>query len=100
MPGRPTLVRAQARRPQAVALGYTPETDEAPRVLAAGQGLVAEQILAAARANNVPIHEDPGLAAALATVELDTAIPPELYVVVAEVLAYVYRMQKRSLQQR
>jgi flagellar biosynthesis protein len=100
MPARPALVRTQARRPQAVALGYDPQADEAPRVLAAGQGRVAEQILAAARANDIPVHADPALAAALATVELDTAIPPELYVVVAEVLAYVYRMQKRSLQQR
>lgn len=100
MQPRPTVLRAIARRPQAVALGYDPDADDAPRVLAAGQGRVAEQILAAARAHNIPIQEDATLAAALATVELDAVIPPELYAVVAEVLAYVYRMQKRSLTTR
>ena len=84
-------------RPQAVALGYTPAKDPAPRVLATGQGKIAEQILAAAQAAHIPIREDPVLAAALATVELDTVIPPELYAVVAEVLAFVYRTQQRAI---
>lgn len=96
MPRLPRPLRASVPRPQAVALGYNPDHDDAPRVLASGQGRIAEQILAAARENNIPIREDPVLAAALATIELDTVIPPELYAVVAEVLAYVYRVQKRS----
>jgi flagellar biosynthesis protein len=90
-------LRARAALPRAVALGYDPHKDTAPRVLATGQGHVAEQILAAAHAHHIPIREDPLLAAALATVELDAVIPPELYSVVAEVLAFVYRIQKRSL---
>ena len=96
MPRPPRPLRAPVARPQAVALGYNPDHDDAPRVLASGQGRIAEQILAAARENNIPIREDPVLAAALATIELDAVIPPEVYAVVAEVLAYVYRVQKRS----
>jgi flagellar biosynthesis protein len=81
------------KRVQAVALGYDPEQDQAPRVLASGEGYVAEKILELARKNGIPIREDAILAAALANVDIDTVIPPELYAVVAEVLAYVYRMQ-------
>lgn len=91
------VFRTKTALPRAVALGYEPQTDGAPRVLATGQGRIAEQILAAARANGIPIREDPVLAAALATVELDAVIPPELYAVVAQVLAYVYRVKKRVL---
>ena len=79
---------------RAIALGYDPEQDPAPRVLASGQGVIAEQILAIARDKGVPIREDPILAAALATVELEAVIPPELYALVAEVLAYVYRLRE------
>jgi flagellar biosynthesis protein len=77
----------------AVALGYDPEKDQAPRVLASGRGILAEQILTLARDNQIPIREDAVLAAALASVEIDAQIPPELYAVVAEVLAYVYRLK-------
>lgn len=78
---------------RAVALGYDAEHDQAPRVLATGQGEIAERIITLARENGVPVREDPVLAAALATVDLGTLIPPELYEVVAEVLAYVYRVK-------
>ncbi len=83
------------RRTQAVALGYEPEKDQAPRVLASGSGYVGEKIIALAQANNVPIHKDPLLAEALSSLEVDTTIPPELYQVVAEVLAYVYRIREK-----
>ncbi len=81
-------------RKQAVALGYDSEKDIAPRVLASGKGVFAEQIIALAQANDIAIREDPLLAAALANVEVDSLIPPELYAVVAEVLAYVYRVSR------
>ncbi len=84
------------RRPrQAVALGYDRAHDEAPRVVASGQGPVADRILAAARDHGVPIKEDPVLAAALATLDLETSIPSDLYAVVAEVLIYVWRVKER-----
>jgi flagellar biosynthesis protein len=79
-------------RPAAVALAYSPEKDLAPRVVASGSGKIAEQIVALARQHDIPLYEDPALAAALATVNLGDEIPPELYLVVAEVLAYIFRM--------
>ena len=76
----------------AAALQYEPEKDGAPRVIASGQRKIAEQILAEANKHGIPIYEDKGLTAALATVNLGEEIPPELYSVVAEVLAYIYRV--------
>jgi flagellar biosynthesis protein len=80
----------------ATALGYDPEKDSAPRVLAQGEGLLAKKIISLAIANNIPLREDPVLAAALATLEINDTIPPEMYRVVAEVLAYVYRIHLRQ----
>ena len=79
-------------RLSAAALTYIPGFDKAPRVVASGEGKVAETILALAREYGVPIHEDPDLAYALAALDIGEDIPPELYVVVAEVLAYIYRL--------
>lgn len=81
-------------RQQAVALGYDQE-DEAPRVLASGSGKAAERIIDLAQEHGVIIREDPLLVEALTQVELGAVIPPELYLVVAEVFAYVYRIQRR-----
>jgi flagellar biosynthesis protein len=83
-------------RQRAAALEYNPEKDRAPRLIASGEGKVAEKIIALAKDHNVPIYEDPLLAAALATVNLEEEIPPELYLVVAEILAYIYRISGRS----
>lgn len=87
----------EQERQHAIALGYDPEKDIAPRVLASGAGIIAEHILAIARAQNIPVREDPVLASALANVEVNQVIPPELYALVAEVLAYVYRIQNRRI---
>lgn len=78
----------------ATALGYDPEKDMAPVVLASGRGKIAEQIIEIARANNVPIHEDTLLASTLAKININDVIPPELYAVVAQVFSYIYRVQK------
>lgn len=85
------------RRPKATALGYDPQQDEAPKVLASGEGFIAEQIIAIAKANRIPIREDPLLAEALSKVDIGQAIPAELYPLVAEVLAYIYRLQGREI---
>jgi flagellar biosynthesis protein len=79
----------------ATALQYDAGIDNAPKVIASGQRKVAEQILAEARKYNIPIHEDPVLTAALASVNLGEEIPVELYQVVAEVLAYIYRVTSK-----
>jgi flagellar biosynthesis protein len=81
----------------ATALQYDAERDSAPRVIASGQRKIAEQILAEARKHNIPIHEDPALTAALASVNLGSEIPPELYPVIAEVLAYIYRITNKHI---
>lgn len=78
----------------ATAVGYDPGTDTAPVVLASGRGKIAEQILLLARENNIPIHEDEILANTLAKININDVIPPELYTVVAQVFAYIYRVRK------
>ena len=84
-------------RKRAIALAYDADSDEAPRVVASGQGFIAEQILEIAKENNIPIKEDKMLTQALAQVDLDQAIPPQLYAVVAEILAFVYRLRNKQI---
>ncbi|WP_232697010.1 FlhB-like flagellar biosynthesis protein [Brevibacillus daliensis] len=81
---------------KAVALRYDANQNEAPRVIAKGRGYVAENILQKAKENDIPIQEDPSLIEVLSKLDLDQQIPPELYQVVAEVLAFVYRLDKRD----
>jgi flagellar biosynthesis protein len=81
----------RARRPAAVALRYRRDDDPAPRVTAAGTGPVAERILEVAREHGLPLREDPDLVEALAALDLNALVPPELYEVIAEVLAWAYR---------
>lgn len=85
-------VKPVTNRKTAAALRYKSDRDAAPRLVAKGAGSVAERILEAAREAGVPIHEDPDLAALLMTLDIDTLIPPEMYVAVAEVLAYIYKL--------
>jgi len=79
-------------RPKAVAVRYEADRDVAPRVVAKGAGMVAERIVETAQAHGVHIHEDPDLVAVLSTLDVDTPIPESLYRAVAEVLAFVYRL--------
>ena len=83
----------------AAALRYKQGIDPAPRLVAKGVGIIAEKILEAAKEAGVPIHEDPDLLALLMTLNIDEVIPPEMYVAVAEVLAYIYRMNNRMPEQ-
>lgn len=76
----------------AVALAYS-QTDAAPRVVAKGRGLVAEQIIARAREHGVYVHESAELVSLLLQVDLDQRIPPQLYIAVAELLAWIYRLE-------
>ncbi len=78
---------------QAIALGYDPE-DAAPRVIASGQGELAERIIEKAKEADVPIHRDDSLADTLSKLEVGELIPPELYEVVAEILVFVDSMDK------
>lgn len=76
----------------AIALAYQ-SGDAAPRVVAKGRGLVAEQIIARAKEHGVFIHESKELVALLAQVELDDHIPPALYRAIAELLAWIHRIE-------
>ena len=86
-----------AKRPndaarEAIALAYQ-QTDAAPRVVAKGKGLIAEQIIARAKEHGVYVHESPELVALLTQVDIDENIPPQLYMAVAELLAWLYRIE-------
>ena len=81
---------------QAVALKYDMEQDSAPKVVANGRGHVAENILAAAQKNAVPVYQNKTLVNMLMALEIDREIPPELYRTIAEVMAYVYRIDKKA----
>jgi flagellar biosynthesis protein len=80
-------------RAQAVAMAYD-AGDAAPRVIAKGRGLVADEIIRRAREAGVFVHESREMVALLMGLDLDQRIPPELYVAVAELLAWIYRVEK------
>lgn len=85
-------------RPRAAALRYRPEmpwADAAPRLVAKGEGKLAERILEEARKAGVPIERDADLMAALAPLEVDRLVPPELFQAIAVLLAAMYRANGR-----
>ncbi|MBX6393775.1 MAG: EscU/YscU/HrcU family type III secretion system export apparatus switch protein [Burkholderiales bacterium] len=79
--------------PSAVALAYR-EGDIAPRVVAKGRGWLAEEIMRRAAEAGVYVHQSRELVSLLMQVDLDRHIPPQLYRVVAELLAWLYRMEQ------
>jgi flagellar biosynthesis protein len=92
------MARPGSSRPRAAALRYRPEApfqDAAPRLIAKGQGFLAERILDLARQHGVSITKDPDLLAALEPLDLDRLIPPELFQAVAVLLAALYRANKQ-----
>lgn len=84
---------AVTRREEAIALTYS-SGDAAPRVVAKGRGLVAQEIIERAQEAGVYVHESPELVALLMQVDLDAHIPPQLYVAVAELLAWLYGIEE------
>ena len=92
LPDPSSSPRSLRSRSAAVALAYR-QGRPAPQVVAKGQGLVAEAIIEKARAHGVYVHESPELVSLLMQVDLDQAIPPELYRAVAELLAWLYRLE-------
>jgi len=79
----------------AVALTYS-EDDAAPRVVAKGRGEIARAIIERAREAGVYVHESQELVALLMQIDLDQRIPPQLYVAVAELLAWLYRIERND----
>lgn len=87
-----------AKRDIAVALSFEPQKGEAaPKVVASGRGQTAKRILDLAFASGVKVREDADLAEVLAAVDLDSVIPLEAFMAVAEILAYVYQQNNRPI---
>jgi flagellar biosynthesis protein len=83
-------------RQLAVALEYLRDNPNAPQVVAKGQDNLAEKIIAIAKKNNVPVHQDSDLVEVLVHLDLGDFIPPELYKAIAEILTHLYRVNKFS----
>lgn len=81
---------------KAVALQYDPSAGDAPKVVAKGKGHVAENIISLAKQNSVPVYRNKSLVNLLMALDIDKEIPAELYTTVAEILAYVYRLDKKA----
>lgn len=81
---------------KAVALGFNEKKDSAPKVIASGAGLIAEQIIEIARENNIPVHKDAELAQVLSVLEIDSYIPIEVYGTVAKILSYIYEQNRQA----
>ena len=84
------------KSPKAVALKYDGKKDKAPRIIAKGRGNIAEKIIDVAKEHGVPLYEDKNLIQVLEALDLETEIPPELYRAVAEVLAFIYRLNAKA----
>ncbi len=82
----------------AAVLKYDAGKDRAPHLAAKGRGIVAEKIIELDQKNDIPIRKDPALVQLLSKLDIDEAIPHELYQIVAEVLAFVYRMNEERRQ--
>jgi len=82
------------RRREAAALRYDRGKDSAPRIVAKGKGVVADKILEIARRHGIPIREDRELIRMLASLDLYREIPPDLYKAVAEILAFLYSLNR------
>ena len=80
----------------AVAIKYDLAADRAPRVIARGKGAIADRIMETAREHGIPVHEDPELLEALGRLEVQQEIPAELYQVMAEVLTFIYKANKKK----
>ncbi len=85
----------EQRHKKAAALKYEHGEDTAPRLVAKGRGELAEKIIEIAKANGVPVREDKQLVELLSSLELYQEIPQELYKAVAEILAFIYALNRK-----
>lgn len=80
----------------AVALGFEPPVDEAPRLLASGSGRLAEEILRVAQSHQKPVFENPQLAEILNQMPVGSRIPENLYRAVAAIFAHILQLDQDS----
>lgn len=85
------------KRKQAAALSYDQSNNASPKLSALGKGLVAENIIETAQEHNIPVLEDPSLVELLSHLNVNESIPAELYEAVAEVFAFVYRLDQKHV---
>jgi flagellar biosynthesis protein len=85
---------------EAAALSYNQGIDGAPKMIAKGRGKIADRILELASENDLPIHRDPTLIAVLGALDVGAEVPPDLYGVIAEVLAWAYHTDKTAADAR
>ena len=83
---------------KAIAILYNENESAAPKVVASGQGVIAEKIISTARDAGIHIQEDANLVELLSKVSIGEEIPTELYQTVAEVLAFVYKINEKFKQ--
>jgi flagellar biosynthesis protein len=76
---------------KAVALRYDTDQDKTPKIIGKGKGLIAEKIIEIAKEQGIPIHQDSDLVEVLSRLNINQDIPEETYLVVAEILAFIYR---------
>jgi flagellar biosynthesis protein len=81
---------------KAVALRYESDKEDAPRVVATGEGFIADQIVRIALDNGITVHKDSDLVEILCKLDIDALIPLEAFAAVAEILSYIYRTQGRE----
>ncbi len=90
----------QSKIRKAVALKYEPGERAAPVMVAKGKGHLADLILERAMENGIPVQEDSSLVEVLSKLDIDQEIPPELYTLVAEILSFVYRSDRKARDMR
>lgn len=93
-PAKPAVTPGR-HKAKAIAMRYQADSDHAPRVVAKGQGEIAARILDLAREHGVPLYEDRDLVTMLELLDLGAEVPPKLYTAMAEVLAHIYRVERR-----
>ncbi|MBP2240111.1 flagellar biosynthesis protein [Cytobacillus eiseniae] len=87
-------------RKEAVALTYDKYGTNAPRLVAKGKGMIADNIVEQAKENKIPIQEDPSLVELLGKLNINEQIPEELYQAVAEIFAFIYRTDQEAKDKR
>ncbi|WP_144461388.1 EscU/YscU/HrcU family type III secretion system export apparatus switch protein [Siminovitchia fortis] len=90
----------KSRLKEAVALGGRINDGKAPIVMAKGKGVTAEKILEAAKENGIPVQQDPALVELLGQLDLNETIPEELFEAVAEIFAFIYRLDRKMAEEK
>lgn len=93
-------IKEDSKEKLAIALRFDPEKDTAPRIVAAGKGEIAEEIISLAEEKDVPVYQDGNLARDLSGYEVGAIVPGALYEVIAEMLIFLYELNENWLNER